>query len=86
MSEDTLKKLEEAIESHVKAEYGDEVIVNDFFLATGMISSDENDTYHQTSYVASDSPIHAVYGLGKLALAELKADAMSGPDEDEEDE
>jgi hypothetical protein len=81
MSEATLKGIEEAIEAHVKEEFGENAIAADWLLSLGLIMAEPEGTYHQVTYVASDSAMHAVYGVGMLALEDFKNDCI-GDDED----
>lgn len=81
MSDTTLKALEEAIEAHVKAEYGEETVCADWFVGYALVTVDEGVTLSTTSYVASDSAAHSVYGAAKFALEEMKNDVFGDEEE-----
>lgn len=81
MSAETLKALEEAISAHAKEEHGEETVCADWFVGYALISVEDGTTFSTTSYVASDSAAHSVYGAAKFALEEMKSDVF-GDDEE----
>ncbi len=72
-----VQKLHKALAEFVKEIKGDEVYLQTWFLGFGTMGSAPNDlgmTSFSRSYAVCDDSPWSSYGLGKLALGDLKRD------------